>query len=116
MNIAELYDRVTICLCAERTERLWISVDAEIKDGKLTVSGQDLGAPCEQFWGSDEYEYWYRFDEENTEKMLECLSENDTNPIEQIKRRFSGESACRDLRSYCEEKEILFDFSNWSSF
>ena len=114
MNIAEMYDGVKICLCAERTERLWISVDAEIKDGRLTISGQDLGEPCEQFLGSDEYEYWYRFDEINTEKILAGLSKEGANPIEQIKRRFTGKSACRDLRSYCEEENILFDFLNWS--
>ena len=115
MNIAEMYDGVKICLCAERTDRLWISVDAEIKDGRLTVSGQNLGEPCEQFWGADEYEYWYRFDKTNTEKLLTSLSKDDANPIEQIKRKFTGESACRELRSWCEKEGILFEFSNWSS-
>ena len=38
------------------TEALWVTVWAEIKDGKLTVSGQDLGQPVKEWFGSDEFE------------------------------------------------------------
>ena len=113
MSIAERYEGTKLCLCDERTERLWISVDAEIKDGKLIVSGQDLGEPCRRFWGSDEYEYWYSFDEENTEKLLFLLSKDGTDPVEQLQKCFNGTTACRSLRAFCEAKGIAFQFGNW---
>ncbi len=36
-------DTTEIELYCHRTESLWVTVWAEIKDGKLTVAGQDLG-------------------------------------------------------------------------
>ncbi len=50
-------DMTEIELCCHRTEALWVTVWAEIKDGKLTVSGQDLGQPVKEWFGSDEFEY-----------------------------------------------------------
>ena len=114
MDIAKRYEGTEICLCKERTEQLWVTVYAEIKEGKMTVSGQDLGEPCERFWGSDEYEYWYSFDEENTEKILMRLSENDADPIEEFQKRFFGMTAYRKLRSFCETEGIVFRFNNWA--
>lgn len=80
---------------------------------RLYVSGQDLGEPCKRFWGSDEYEYWYTFDEENTEKLLFLLSKEGTDPVEQLQKRFNGTTACRSLRTFCEAGGIAFQFSNW---
>ena len=115
MSIAARYEGTNHCLCNERTEHLWVSVDARITDGKLTVSGQDLGEPCKRFWGSDEYEYWYIFDEENTEKLLFLLSKEGTDPVEQLQKHFNGMTACRSLRTFCEAEGIAFQFSNWIS-
>ena len=115
MGIAEQYEGTKLCLCEERSDRLWVSVDAEFFDKKLTVLGQDLGEPCEQFWGSYEYEYWYCFDEEGTEALLESLAQNGKDPVEEFGNCFSGLNACRNLRNYCEKEKIPFEFSNWSS-
>ena len=49
-------DMTEIELYCHRTEALWVTVWAEIKDGKLTVSGQDLGQPVKEWFGSDEFE------------------------------------------------------------
>ena len=49
-------DMTAIELYCHRTEALWVTVWAEIKDGKLTVSGQDLGQPVKEWFGSDEFE------------------------------------------------------------
>ena len=37
-------------------------LDVSFTGGGLEFRGQDLGRSVEDFWGSDEYEYWYRFD------------------------------------------------------
>ena len=41
---------------------------ARIKDGKLTVEGQDLGDVPLEWFGSDEHKYYYNFDWPNIEK------------------------------------------------
>ena len=83
-------DMTEIELYCHRTDALWVTVWAEIKDGKLTVSGQDLGRPVKEWFGSDEFEYSCSFDDSNTRKLLSILSENGSDPIAVLKERFSG--------------------------
>ena len=111
----EQYDDMTITLCESRTERLCVSVRAYFKDGKLTVEGQDLGTVTEEWFGSDEFEYYFYFDECNTRKLLQILAENRKNPIDEFRRRFSGLNGFNDLRTFCEKNEILRTYFSWHS-
>ena len=52
---SEEYNGIEITLCEERTAKLWVTVTAYIKDGKLTIEGQDLGDAPMTFFGTDEY-------------------------------------------------------------
>ena len=108
-------DMTEIELCCHRTEALWVTVWAEIKDGKLTVSGQDLGQPVKEWFGSDEFEYECRFDESNTRKLLSILSENGSDPIEMLKERFSGSRGFGELKEFCNEANIPYEYFSWHS-
>lgn len=103
-----------ITLCDERTETVWVNVRAYVKDGRLTIEGQDLGKAPNDFFGSDEYEYYYFFDQDNTNKLFRELSVADCDPVSELQRRFFGLTACRDLRAFCEEKQIKYRFESWT--
>jgi hypothetical protein len=45
-------------LCDERLEKVSIYVEASIEDGKLTISGQDIGPVVEEIFGDCDYEYF----------------------------------------------------------
>ena len=110
---SEEYNGIEITLCEERTAKLWVTVTAYIKDGKLTIEGQDLGDAPMTFFGTDEYEYYYFFDKDNTEKLLTEISLNVNDPISELQQRFSGMTACRDLRAFCEKHGIKYCFDSY---
>ena len=114
MILAEAFNGTEITLCKERTEALWVTVRAYIKDGKLSIEGQDLGEAPKAFFGSDEYEYYYFFDQDNTNKLFQELSATGNHPVLEFQERFSGLTACRDLREFCEERGIKYRFDSWT--
>ena len=110
-------DMTEIELCCHRSERLWVTVWAEIKDGKLTVSGQDLGGTVEAWFdGSDEFEYSCSFDETNTRKLFSVLSENNSDPVKVFIERFSGLQGFRKLQDFCKAENIPYEYFSWHSF
>lgn len=109
-------DMTEIKLCCHRTETLWVTVWAEIKDGKLTVSGQDLGQPVKEWFGGDEFEYSGSFDAENTRKLFSALSENGSDPIKAFIERFSGPRGFWELKDFCNEANIPYEYFSWHSF
>ena len=113
--ITDIPDMCSIELYSSETEALWVNVWAEIKDRKLTVQGQDLGGPVEKWFGSDEFEYELRFDESNTRKLLSILSENGSDPIEMLKERFSGPRGFWELKDFCDEANIQYEYFSWHS-
>lgn len=104
---------MNIVLCDVRAETLWRTVTACFEDDKLTVEGQDLGIAPERFFGSDEYEYWYYFDKENTAKLMRELTKTGINPIAEMKRLFSGMNACCELKAFCDENGVEYRFDSW---
>ena len=113
--IPDIPDMSSIELYSHETEALWVNVWAEIKYGKLTVQGQDLGGPVEEWFGSDEFEDECRFDEPNTRKLLSILSENGSDPIEMLKERFSGPRGFWELKNFCQEANIPYEYFSWHS-
>ena len=109
-------DMTEIELYCHRTEALWVTVWAEIKDGKLTVSGQDLGQPVNEWFGSDEFEYSCSFDESNTRKLFSVLSENGSDPIKAFIERFSGPRGFWELKDFCNEANIPYEYFSWHSY
>ena len=101
-------------MCNEDTERVSVRVWAEITGGRLKISGQDLGnAPMEAFW-QNEYEYFYDFDKNNTERLIMLLLGGKERDIkEMLLERFSGMDGCKNLRAFCERNRVEFQFHNW---
>lgn len=104
-------------LCDEKNPNVWVAVEAEIKDGCLKISGQDLGQlPTELFGGSD-CEYFYDFDRENTERLLSLLAERDNagrGAGALLLENFSGMEGCGRLREFCAANRIKYQFSTWT--
>ena len=113
--ITDIPDMSSIVLYSRETEALWVNVWAEIKDGKLTVQGQDLGGPVEKWLGGSEFEYECRFDKSNTQKLLSILSENGSDPIVALKDRFSGPRGFWELKDFCDEANIQYEYFSWHS-
>ena len=102
-----------VVLCDENTEKLSIHVTAMLAEEKLTISGVDCGQTPEEFWGDDDYEYWYYFDENNTALLFQKIGAQKPNPLIAVKERFSGIDGCRRLREYCETASIEYRFDSW---
>jgi len=97
-------------LCDKEKHSTKIHVWFEIKDGCLKISGQDLGRAPGDFFGDNEYEYFYDFDSYNTERLFQLLSSEDRDGLEEFKRRFSGNFGIKNLREFCEENRIKYRF------
>ena len=114
--MTDIPDMTSIELYSNETEALWVNVWAEIKNGKLTVQGQDLGGPVEKWFGSSEFEYECRFDESNTRKLFSILSENGSDPIEMLMERFSGPRGFWELKDFCDKANIPYEYFSWHSY
>ena len=99
-------------LCRYHDERVSVYVDATLAGGCLTFSCEDMGSFVEDFWGDDDYEYWYRFDEENTTKLLSAINGLEA-PAEALLREFSGERGTSKLRDFCDNNGIEYQFSSY---
>ena len=105
-------DFTGLVLCNYRSERVDVHVTASVVGGKLTFSCQDLGPFVEETFGDSDYEYWYTFDQENTEKLFSVIH-GEENPEGALLRDFSGESGCRKMREVCEENGIEYGFYSY---
>ena len=98
-----------------KNESIWCTITADLSDGKLCISGQDLGRRVMELLGTDEYEYFLSLDEENTRKLFEslgCAEEPDAEKLQVIKDTFENSRADSALKDYCEERGIKTSF--WS--
>ncbi len=102
-----------VVLCDVKTEKVSVHVVAEFDGAKLTISGQDCGTYPEEFWGDDDYEYWYYFDEQNTSRLLQKICEHTSNPLIALKDNFNGLDGCQKLREYCDSLGIEYHFDSW---
>ena len=105
-------DFKNLVLCDYRSERVDVHVRASLTDGSLTVSGHDLGPFVKDFLGDDDYEYWYEFDRENTEKLMAAIN-GEEDPESALLREFSGEDGCSKLRDLCNSKDIKYRFFSY---
>lgn len=105
-------DVKNVDLCSSRKKDLWIHVWANITDGALTVSGQDLGSYVEDFWGDSDYEYWYSFTAEETAKLLDVIGGTE-DPEAALVREFSGVNGCSKLVSLCDREGIEYSFYSY---
>lgn len=97
-------------LCDKVTHSTKIRVWGEIKDGCLKISGQDLGRAPEEAFGDNEYEYFYDFDNYNTERLFQLLLSERNDAVDEFISRFSGNFGIKELREFCEENRIKYRF------
>lgn len=105
-------DYSNIVLCSYEDETIHVLVTASIDQGCLLISGYDNGKRVEEIWGDSDYEYWYSFDQKETEKLLMVIHGMD-HPEEALKREFSGLDGCRKLRDICDKNHIQYQFDSW---
>lgn len=77
------------------------------QDGSLTLEGQDFCTLAKDLYGDEEYEYYYIFDLENTNK-LKILFETD-NLLESLKRYFKNKMLLIEFREFCDSNNIVYN-------
>lgn len=98
-------------------------LEAVLEQGKFTIQGHDMGRTVEEFWGEDEYEYWYEFDQGNTEHLFKAILAGMASDISDM----SGDELLKSfqiwigkkpdeakLRTFCEETGIKYQFFSYS--
>lgn len=101
-----------LVLCDYKSDKIWIIVRASLVQGALELAGHDLGDNVKNFWGDDDYEYWYRLDAKETKRLLKLIH-GIWSPLETIKREFSGPDGCRKLRELCDKNGIRYEFYSY---
>ena len=89
----------------------WFSLSADIRDGCLVLEGCDFCGLAESMFGSDEYEYYYYFSEENTVELAEALSTQDL--LASLVQFFDGKNRNKEFLAFCNEHDIDYSFSSW---
>ena len=97
-------------LCNEGTSRVKVNVWAEISEGCLTISGHDLGEAVMDVFGDIDYEYYYEFDQQNTERLFNLLNTEGQSVNEVLTHKFGGMDGCRIMREFCEANNITYRF------
>ena len=121
---------------AENTEEIWNQefwklIEEDIKDKNINIlsntkfsfrisisdkcmcfEGEEFGMECEEFFGKDELEFYYKLDEDGTYRLLSLLriryGKNKT--LEDIlKEEFAVESGVNHFANYCEVNNIPFE-------
>lgn len=100
-----------ITLYQARTENgdsfhLW----AWMFNGTFHISGQDFSEAAKRMFGDEEYEYFYDFDLENTNKIISILKCDDL--LKTIKERFNWETES-EFREFCEKNGIKYSFTSY---
>jgi len=82
-----------------------ILIDVEItEDGRLEISGQDLGEAPQKFWGDSDYEYWVSVRPEHKDWVLLAL----------IEKLYGGNSSAdSDFMEFLRSKGIPYEFGSW---
>ncbi len=111
-------DNMRIVLCDEENSHLRVNVDAEVSDGCLRISGQDLGETVEAITGEDEYEYFYDFDRKNTERLFALLGPETDSVKDVFAKKFSGIDGCRviEVALYHPNRQHPYTFSQRQTF
>lgn len=99
-----------LILCEEDLPEVKVIVSADIKDGKLTISGLELGKICEECSGDAEYKYFYDFNSVETKKLYDLLCDDGQMFSEELVTRFSGINAGKKIRDLCDEHSIKYKF------
>lgn len=77
---------------------------AYISSGCLYLEGQDFSSLAEELYGDEEYEYYYSFTKEDTDKLLSILGGDDI--LNAVDSFFDKEMKNTDFKQLCQENGI----------
>lgn len=97
----------------EKTDRLQMTVWAEVSEGCLKITGQDFGAEPLAFFGKEEYEYFYTLNKQNTAKLVALLNATSDSFKDTLLERFSGIDGTMHLRRLFEANSIKYKFFSY---
>lgn len=81
---------------------------AYLLDGALRLEGQDFSETAERMFGDEEYEYFYSFSLEATNKLLSILGGD--NILDAVNNFFNGKMANSEFFELCDDNKISYDF------
>lgn len=89
------------------------SFSISISDKQLCFEGAEYGESCEEFFGKDEIESYYKLDENNTFRMLTQLrikygKKMSTEEI--LKEEFAVEDGANHFIEYCEKNFLTYEY------
>lgn len=90
-------------------------VAIKIKNGLLTLDGEDFGSACEAINGTDEYEYHISFDDDNTHRLLVQLRMEygtDMSLRDVFLSAFGTGTPSSALMYYCNTHSVEYSFIN----
>lgn len=99
-----------------REDSGWSTIHADLDNGKLMISGHDLGPKVEGSFGRSDYEYSLSLDEENTRKLFEslgCAEQPEADKLRFIKDHFDNSRVVSALKEYCKQHGIQSKFWCW---
>jgi len=77
-----------------------------LSSGELQLEGQDFCELAEELYGDEEYEYYYLFDLQNTNKLKSILGANDL--IDSLVEFYKDEKSSEKLFKLCDDNEIKY--------
>lgn len=81
---------------------------AYLNGGALRLEGQDFSETAKRMFGDEEYEYFYSFSLESTNKLLSILGGG--NILDAVNKFFDGKMANHDFFKLCDDNKISYDF------
>ena len=119
-------ERLSRKLVVERGETSRF-IDAILdSEGRLTLSGQDVGRAPLEFWGDSDYEFWVVVAPEEVGRVREALLEErapdaprlrlrgDDLLMALLEERYRGDAQAVDaFKDFLRERDIPFEFGSW---
>lgn len=77
-----------------------------LPSGELQLKGQDFCKFAKEFYGDEEYEYFYYFDIENTNKLKSILKAEDL--LKSLVEFYRGKTTNKKFLKLCEDNGIKY--------
>ena len=90
-------------------DNISVTVDAYFDEGALVVEGYDIGSKVKELLGDSDYEYSVTVTKEEVGKVYSALNIEGGDKkklLEEIQKRFKGNSAFRDFGDWLDSKSI----------
>ena len=103
-----------------KLERPDIKISMEMyfnEKGQLIFDGYDIGKTVEDAWGDSDYEYGYKIEAVEVDKLYSLLGIEDSNRhslLLELKKRFEGNKAYSEFGNFMTENNIDYTGSTWA--